>query len=366
MQTSKIKNQKDIEKYKNDSPAGEYRNFDIFSLHFDMRRGFGLIEIVIVTAIVSGALFIFSQAGAVALKLLRHEKETLEMTLLAQEGLEAVRSLRDESWAHNIDAHDEGTDHYITVESGKWNISHTSAPPIGQYARAVAIEQVFRDAQDRISPSGTLDSGTVKVTARVTKPGRTVSLISYLTDFQQYIPRPAEAIAVSYEDAGTDADLGNFPSHNAGNGDPAQSFTTLASAIKVTKVSLLLRRATASPSNVYLEIRSTPVSAALGASVTAHSATISQDAARWVDFSFPEPVALAAETSYYLRLRSIPDSTIAFSGSVGTLHWLYRQTAGSPYAGGIARRYIGRQDNKDDQGVPLDQYDFGFKVYALQ
>lgn len=153
-------------------------------------NGFGLIEIVIVTAIVSGALFAFSQAGAFALKLLRREKETLEMTLLAEEGLEAARSLRDESWVSNIDAHDEGTDHFIVLAGGKWTISHTSAPPIGQYTRAVRIDPVYRDAQDRISTGGALDPGTVKVTARVTKPGRTVSLVSYLTDFQQFTTSP--------------------------------------------------------------------------------------------------------------------------------------------------------------------------------
>ncbi len=331
-----------------------------------MKHGFGLIEIIIVTAIVSGALFMFSQVGAFALKVLRHEKENLEMSLLAEDGIEAMRALRDESWANNIDAHDEGTDHYISLESGKWKIGDTAVPPVGQYSRFVVIEPVLRNAQDKISASGTADPGTRKVAVRVTKDTRTVSLVSYLTDFQQYVPRPADAISVSYEGAATDANLASFPSNNAGDGDPAQSFTTPASSIQVTRVSLLLRRATAAPSHVFAEIRSTPVSMALGTSTTVASVSIPQSASGWVDFYFPQPVTLAAVTSYYIRLRSMPASTDVSSGSAGTLHWLYRQTASSQYAGGVARRYIGRLSNSADQGQLLDQYDFGFRVYDLQ
>ncbi|OGZ96766.1 MAG: hypothetical protein A3B34_01485 [Candidatus Sungbacteria bacterium RIFCSPLOWO2_01_FULL_54_21] len=327
-------------------------------------KGFGLIEIVIVTALVSGLLFVFSQAGAFALKLLRHEKETLEMTLLAEEGTEAVRSLRDESWTDNIDAHDEGADHYLTLENGKWEISHTPAPSVGQYERFVVIESVFRDAHDKIASSGAADPGTRKMTVRVTKGSRTVSLVGYLTDFQQYIPRPAEAIAVSYEGATNDADLIAFPSNNTGGGDPSQSFTTPASAIRVTKVSLLLRRATAAPSNIYAELRTAPDDTpAISASAAVGSASIPQGTAAWVDFVFPVPISLSVATSYTIRLRSIPDSAVAFSGSAGALRWWYLQSgAQGPYAGGIARRFIG----SSGQGLALDQYDFGFRVYALQ
>lgn len=179
---------KDKSKKRKDKSDRGSSSFIFYPLY--SRGGFGLIEIVIVVGIVSGALFVFSQTGAFALRLLRHEKETLEMTLLAQEALEAVRSLRDESWAGNIGAHSEDADHFITLAGGKWTISHTAAPPIGQYTRAVRIEQTYRDTQDRIGMSGALDPGTVKVTAQVSKQGRTVSLVGYFTDFQQFISPP--------------------------------------------------------------------------------------------------------------------------------------------------------------------------------
>ncbi len=336
-------------------------------------KGFGLIEIVIVTAIVSVALFAFSQAGALSLRLLRNEKENLEMTLLAQEALEAARAVRDESWG-NIAWRTEpplaspSLPYYPEIVNGKWTLATTSPGPVdAKYSRFVIFEKASRDSSDRIvSSGGTNDPQTRKVIARAASTGRTIELVSYLTDFQSFLPRTGEAVAISYEGAATDGNLASFPSQNAGDGDPSQSFTTLASAIRVTKAALLLRRAASAPSDVYAELRAGPTGAVLGTSQTVSAVTISGTGPAWVDFRFPDPVALAALTSYTIRMRSVPDSTAALSGSSGTLNWLYTQTASSPYTGGTARRYIGRLSNPADSGQELDQYDFGFKVYALQ
>src|SRR3989338_11261228 len=65
-------------------------------------NGFGLVEIVVAVGIISITLFALLQTELVAIKLLRTEKENLEAMLLAEESLEAVRSIRDESWASNI------------------------------------------------------------------------------------------------------------------------------------------------------------------------------------------------------------------------------------------------------------------------
>ena len=56
-------------------------------------RGFGLVEIIIVTAIVTTALVGFLQTEVLSVKLLRNERENLEAILLAQETIEAVRSI---------------------------------------------------------------------------------------------------------------------------------------------------------------------------------------------------------------------------------------------------------------------------------
>ncbi len=342
------------------SPQGDILNTGM------NKSGFGLIEIVVVTAVVTTALFAFSQTGILSVRLLRAEKENLEATLLAQEAMEAIRSLRDESWTNNITPMVNATTYYPIVENGKWKLSTVSPGVLnGKYTRVAIFDEVRRDAQDRISPSGTVDSGTRKVTARVTWGGKQAEIVTYITNFPASLSWPQEAKTIFFEDATTDADLANFPSANAGNGDPAQSFTT-AGAITLTKAEFYLRRITSNPSNIFVEIRTSPTGTVLGTSNTITSPTIATTSLSWVEFRFPDKVSLNASTVYHIRLRSMPSSTDAGSGSAGTIHWGYKQTSGSPYSGGQARRYIGRLSNTNDAGQLLDQYDFGFRVYALQ
>lgn len=328
--------------------------------------GFGLIEIVVVTAVVTTALFAFSQAGILSVRLLRAEKENLEATLLAQEAMEAVRSLRDESWTNNIAALTNGTTYYPMVENGKWKLATVSPGVLnGKYTRTILFDEVRRDAQDKIASSGTVDSGTRKVTARVTWDAKQKELVTYLTNFSASLGWPQESKLIFFEDATTDADLASFPSNNAGDGDPAQSFATMG-AIQATKVELFLRRITSTPSNIYVELRPSPTGTVAATSNTINSSTITSASLSWVEFRFPDNVSLNAGATYYIRLRSSPSSTDVGSGSVGTIYWGYKQVSGSPYAGGEARRYIGRLSNPADAGQLLDQYDFGFRIYALQ
>jgi type II secretory pathway pseudopilin PulG len=333
------------------------------------RSGFGLIEIIVAVAILTLALFGFLQTGVLALKLLRNEKENLEATLLAQESLEAVRSIRDASWASNIAPLQNGKSYFPVIVNGKWTLAAATQTPIsGKYTRFLIFEEVRRGGGDQIvSSGGTVDPNTRKVISRTIWGTKSIELVTYLTNFQEYLRKRQEVLAVAYEDAPTDTNLTDFPSNNAGDGDPAQGFTTLAGAIQVTRIDLYLRRMTGTiPSDIFVEIRKTPTSTPLAASNIITSSTITTTTPSWVEFRFANPVNLSALTKYYIRLRSIPDSTVAGSGSAGTINWLYRQTASSPYSGGEARRYIGRLSNPDDTGQALDQYDFGFRVYDLE
>ncbi|MBI3630975.1 MAG: hypothetical protein HY221_01415 [Candidatus Sungbacteria bacterium] len=339
------------------------------------QAGFGLVEIVIVTTLISGALFGFAQAGWVSVRLLASERDRLEATLLAREALEAARAMRDESWAANIawrtsaPLASPSLRYYPVIQNSKWILATTSPGLVnGVYNRFVKFERVSRDSQDRIvSTGGSDDPGTRKVTASATSSTVAVTLATYMTDFQSYLGRPQEIKAVSFEGASTDADIATFPSDNTGGGDPAQGFTTLGDAISVSKVELFLRRATASPSDVFVELRASPTGTVLGSSNIISGPTIASTSPSWVEFRFDNALSLAANTKYYIRLRSVPSSTDAFSGSTGKVYWDYLQSGASgPYAGGEARRFVGRLSSPGDAGASLDQYDYGFRVYDLQ
>ncbi|OHA03784.1 MAG: hypothetical protein A3J58_00755 [Candidatus Sungbacteria bacterium RIFCSPHIGHO2_02_FULL_52_23] len=338
-------------------------------IHNSSQKGFGLMEVVVATAVVTLALVSFSQAGVLATRLLRNQKATLEATLLAQEGLEAVRMVRDASWADitwRTGLQNPSLRYYPVVENGIWVLATTSPGLVnGVYDRYVQFEKVGRDASDRIVASGgTDDSGTRRVIAHAVSAAGDIQITTYITDFQSFLLSITDVVAVAYTGAVTDDIGANFPSPNAGDGDPGQTFTTGSSQVEITRTALLLRRSTDLPSDVFVELRASPTGAVLGTSQIISGYTISTTTPAWVSFYFSPAVPVSPSTIYTIRLRSVPDSTIPGSGSAGSIYWEYRQTASSPYSGGIARRFIGRLANPADAGQPMDQYDFGFKAYA--
>lgn len=323
--------------------------------HTRFSHGFGIVEIVVAAAVITVAFFALTAGVRLSLKGLQKSTEEAQANFLLEEAIEAVRSLRDESWGGYIASVATSTTYYPVFSNGRWSLVSTNPGLIdGTFARTVVFGDVWRrntddDIVDAASPDPkTVDPGTKRVVARVT-----------------WGEEPSgDALAVSYEGGTTDGNLASFPSNNAGDGDPAQGFTTLSDALPVPRVELFLRRATANPSDMYLEIRSgSTVGPVVATSQTIDGAALPA-ALSWVSFNFASLPLLAPGTTYHLRLRSVPDSTVAFSGSAGTVHWGYLQTASSPYAGGIARRYVGRLSNPSDQGQSLTQYDFSFRVFG--
>ncbi|MFY9457917.1 MAG: prepilin-type N-terminal cleavage/methylation domain-containing protein [Candidatus Spechtbacterales bacterium] len=174
------------------------------------------------------------------------------------------------------------------------------------------------------------------------------------------------ATSLEYMSGTLDGDLASFPS-NSGFGDPAQSFRTGADSIYVRQADFYLRKTVASPSDIYLEIRETStVGNVLGRSWIVDGASLAASFG-WTSFIFPVPVLLQENTQYFLRLRSLPDSTGAFFGAEGFIYLGYAHSAFVPpaYEGGDAWRYVGRNNTPSDQGQrlgPADQYDFSFRV----
>jgi len=355
----------------------------VWNLGFSARKfhsrvgasGFGLVEIMIAVAIITIAFFGFAQTGVLALTLLRGEKTNLEAALLAEEGLEAVRSVRDSGW-ENITALANGVRYYPVVENGKWKLAPSSPGLIGgrfdRYVMFGAVRRYSSGAnQDRIAPQGVSetyeDSGTRSVESRAEGGGKTMQLDTYLTNFQESLAYPKESKVLFYEGGTMDTNLGNFPSANAGTGDVGQSFTTSSQAIEVTKVEFLLRRTTPAPSRIFAQIRKTnSVGPVIGTSNPLNSSTIASDALSWVEFRFDGLAALDPNTVYVVRLGSIPSSADSGSGSQGLIHLGVGQSSGSPYSGGSAILGIGAFSNQNDPGVNQADHDFSFRIYDLQ
>ena len=164
--------------------------FSIFNFQTYRAGGFGLIEILVVAAMISVALIGFGEVARISLRLLQDEKAAMEASFLIQEGFEGVRALRDQSWNSNISTRPSGTNHFLSAAWGSWALGTTVQPNInGKYFRTLVFESVNRDGNDRIAAAGSNDAGTRKLTVTVSWKNRnatsSVSAAGYITNFLQ-------------------------------------------------------------------------------------------------------------------------------------------------------------------------------------
>lgn len=154
---------------------------------FKQQKGISVIEIVICIAIITIAFWSFTGITKYSLKIQEQSKTKIEAINLASEAIEAIRSIRDESW-DNISILSLDTEYYPIISGNKWILTSSDPGLIsGEYNRSIIIEQVYRDINDNISESGTEDNQTKKITALVEWDDRgqtkQIDLITYLANW---------------------------------------------------------------------------------------------------------------------------------------------------------------------------------------
>lgn len=151
-----------------------------------MNRGFGLIEIVIGSAILATSLLSISLYYQQSLKVSRSTAQVAQASFLLEEGLEVARFFRDTSWV-NISVPATGTTYYLSFNGTNWATSTTNVFIDGMFERTIRLDNVYRDANDDIvTTGGVIDTGTRKVTSTVSWRDRTAtttrSIGTYLTN----------------------------------------------------------------------------------------------------------------------------------------------------------------------------------------
>ena len=152
--------------------------------------GFSLVEVVIASSILLlvglSLVGTLSQSTVLSLRALR----ATQGSFLLEEGGEAVKSLRDNSWT-NISGFSTSTTYYLSFSTSTRAWSATTTNPgliLGAFTRSFTISSVSRDANsDIVTSGGTNDTGTRKATINVSWPvgtGTTVSknLDIYISD----------------------------------------------------------------------------------------------------------------------------------------------------------------------------------------
>lgn len=129
-------------------------------------RGIALVEILVASAILTGALLVILTSVQKSVELSRQSVEKLQASFLLEEGAEAVKIIRDGGWS-GITTLSTANTYYIDYSSSTPSLT-TTLTKIDQFTRTITVSDVYRDSNDDIANSGTLDSGTRKITVTVT------------------------------------------------------------------------------------------------------------------------------------------------------------------------------------------------------
>lgn len=149
--------------------------------------GMSLVEVVIAATVIT--VFMAALVGLYSLhmRVILSNPRQVKATFLAEETLEAVKYMRNVSWAENIAPLSLDTDYYLVWQSGKWSTSTENILIDDQFERRVVLEEVERGSNnDIVESGGTPDPDARKVTAYISwmEAGATTtkSISTYLTD----------------------------------------------------------------------------------------------------------------------------------------------------------------------------------------
>lgn len=163
------------------------------SKNFNGNRGIVLVEVLIAITIVLAFLIGLFGVHNLYLKMALSNRDVVKASLLAEEGLEVIKFLRDSSWSDLTDPPFAlNTNYYLVFDdvNGVWQLSTTQSLIDSIFDRAVTLSAVYRDASsDIVSTGGTLDTDTLMVVSSVSWPNHgetsTKSISTYITNIYQ-------------------------------------------------------------------------------------------------------------------------------------------------------------------------------------
>lgn len=137
-----------------------------------MQRGFSIVEILVAVAVLIASFVSVLTAFQIAARHGRGTLEQMQATALAEEGIEAMTTIRDTGW-NNLSSLTIGTSYDLVFSGTAWATTQTPQMIDGVFRRTVVLDEVYRRNSDKdimvsTSPDAkTIDFGTKKVTVRV-------------------------------------------------------------------------------------------------------------------------------------------------------------------------------------------------------
>lgn len=133
-----------------------------------LEKGVTLVEVLVAAGIIVTFLTTLVSVHNTYLRSSFSNVDSVKATFLAEEGIEAVKGIRDTSWASNILPLTNGTAYYLVFGNGAWSLNTTSTSVDSRFYRKITLSAVNRDSVSAITTSGgTLDANTRKITSSV-------------------------------------------------------------------------------------------------------------------------------------------------------------------------------------------------------
>lgn len=147
-----------------------------------------LVEILIASAMITLVLLSISLYYKKVLDVSEDTTRHIQSGFLLEEGIEALKQMRDQSWSTKIVPITVGTTYYLNWTGTVWSATTVPQRVENIFTRSFVLSDVYRDGSDNIASSGTLDPGTKKVSIEVAwryqggNATTTESAETYITD----------------------------------------------------------------------------------------------------------------------------------------------------------------------------------------
>lgn len=156
----------------------------------NFKKGTGLVEILIAIFIFSIILGSLITVGNMYISESGESLKNAEAAYIAQEGIEAVKTIRDNNWS-NISNLTNNVNYYLYFDTSSstnniW-LATTTVYSVDFFTRTFQLNPVYRDSNGRIvANGGTLDVNTKKIIVYVSWKSKsattTKNLSTYITN----------------------------------------------------------------------------------------------------------------------------------------------------------------------------------------
>lgn len=162
------------------------------------KKGLSIVELIIAIFILGSVMVAFFEVAVFSYKILKENKNQIKAGYWAEEGMEAVRSIRDKtSWSDSLDGKiglgevDTDTIYYLIVSVNEWQLTTVNPGLLeAKFNRRVTFANVSRDPvtgdiEDVYNPAN-YDDNSKKVNLEINwqegSQTKNLILVAYLTN----------------------------------------------------------------------------------------------------------------------------------------------------------------------------------------